>query len=222
MGRFNMSEADNYGNSGGGSFFTLRDNGDTARVRFLYNTVDDIDGYAVHEVEVNGKRRYVNCIRNYNEPIDNCPLCRAGYKVIPKMFIKLYNEDAKEAQIWERGKTYFQKIASLSARYNPLCNEVIEIERSGAKGDMKTSYNFYPIENSEFDIESVECSDPLGTIILDKTADEMVDFLNTGSFPSDSQRIATQRQGGGSQEPPWDNRGGVTRRTPPQTRTRAF
>lgn len=221
MARFNMSEADNYGNSGGGSFFTLRDNGDTARVRFLYNTVDDIDGYAVHEVEVDGKRRYVNCIRSYNEPIDNCPLCSAGYKVIPKMFIKLYNEDAKEAQIWERGKTYFQKIASLSARYNPLCNEVIEIERSGAKGDMKTSYNFYPIDNSEFDLESVECSEPLGTIILDKTADEINAYLNTGSFPSDSQKIANQRQGN-SQEPPWDNRGGITRRTPPQNRGRAF
>lgn len=223
MARFNMNEADNYGNSGNGSsFFTLRDNGDTARVRFLYNGVEDIDGYSVHEIEVNGKRRYVNCIRNYNEPLDTCPFCSAGYKVIPKMFIKLYNEDAKEAQIWERGKTYFQKIASLSARYNPLCNEVIEIERSGAKGDMKTSYNFYPIGNSDFDMEGIECSEPLGTIILDKTADEMNAYLDTGSFPSDSQKIATERQANSSQEPPWDNRvGGITRRTPPN-RGRAF
>ena len=217
MARFGYNDVDNYGNNSNGAFFTLKDDKDTAQVRFLYESVDDIDGYSVHEVEVNGKRRYVNCIRNYNDPIDMCPLCREGYKVIPKMFIKLYNINANECQIWERGKGYFQKISSLSARYNPLCNEIIEIERNGVKGDMKTSYSFYPIENSEFDINSVEVPEPLGTIILDKNADDMEDYLRTGQFGNDSAKVASARSGQNDTQP-WDNRSGVIRRTPQNNR----
>ena len=36
MAEFSMNEADNYGGNGGGSFFTLKDDKDKARVRFLY------------------------------------------------------------------------------------------------------------------------------------------------------------------------------------------
>lgn len=183
MAKFKMDEADNYGSNGGGSFFSLKDDKDTARVRFLYNTIDDVDGYAVHQVKIGDKDRYVNCLRDYRDPIEKCPFCAAQLPVKPKLFIKLYNEDAGECQIWERGKTYFQRLASLASRYNPLVNEVVEIERSGKKGDKQTSYEFYPIENSEVNLDDYECSEPLGTIILDKTADEMNEFLDTGSFP---------------------------------------
>lgn len=194
MARFSMNDADNYGYQGnGGSFFTLKDDKDTAKVRFLYNTIDDVQGYAVHEVEVNGKRRYVNCLRDYRDPIDVCPCCAAQMRVIPKLFIKLYNEDAGECQIWERGKTYFQRIASLASRYNPLVNEIVEIERSGKKGDMQTSYEFYPIENNPVNLDDYECAEPLGTIILDKNADEMNVYLDTGDFPSDSSSVAETR-----------------------------
>lgn len=191
--RFNFNEADNYGQQNAGSFFTLKDDKDTARVRFLYDTIDDVEGYVVHEVEVNGKRRYVGCIRSYDEPVDNCPLCAAGYKQIPKLFLKLYNEDTNEVQIWERGKTFFQRISSLAARYNPLCNEIVEIERNGKKGDMQTKYEFYPTDNSEFDMSELEVTEPLGTIILDKTADEMSEFVKTGGFEDAGQQVSSQR-----------------------------
>lgn len=216
MARFNLDTADNYGQQGGGSsFFQLKNDKDTAKVRFLYRTMDDVEGYAVHRVQVGDKERYVNCLREYNEPLDKCPFCAAQLKVTPRLFIKLWNEDAQEAQIWDRSKAYFQRLASLASRYNPLCNEVVEIERSGVKGDMQTTYEFYPVDNSEFDIDNVECSEPLGTIILDKTADEMNEYLDTGSFPSDSAGVAQERQAVRSEVP--------TRRTPDQgQRRRAF
>jgi hypothetical protein len=197
MARFNMNEADNYGTQNSGSFFTLKDDGNTARVRFLYNSVEDVEGYAVHQVEVSqDKFRYVNCLRSYNEPIDKCPFCAAQMKVTPKLFLKLYNEDAKECQIWERGKTYFQKLAGLSQRYNPLVNEIIEIERHGMKGDKQTSYEFYPIDTVPTNLDDYECAEPLGTIILDKTADEMNEFLDTGVFPDEGQQASQQRASG--------------------------
>lgn len=182
MARFTANEADNY-SSGSSNFFSLKDDKDTARVRFLYGTIDDVEGDSVHEVQLDGKKRYVNCIRNYNEPADCCPLCREGAKVIPKLFIKLYNVDTGETLLWERGKAYFEKLASLASRYNPLYNEVIEIERNGKARDMQTTYSFYPIESSEFDINSIEMPDALGPIILDKSADDMETFIATGSFP---------------------------------------
>ena len=209
MGVFSFDEADNYGQSNSGSFFQLKDDKDTAKVRFLYNTIDDVQGNVVHQVEIGDKKRYVNCLRSYNEPLDKCPLCQAQYKQIPKLFIRLYNEDAKEVQIWERGKTYFQKMASLAARYNPLCNTVVEIERNGKKGDQKTEYIFYPLDTTEFNLDDVEIPEVLGTLILDKTADEMNDFLQLGDFVDEGtvQRPSTPE---------------VTRRTPPSQGRRSF
>lgn len=209
MSRFNMADSDNYGNNNSGSFFTLKDDKDTAKVRFLYNTIDDVEGYVVHEIEVDGKKRYVNCLRNYNDPIDKCPFCAAQMKVKPKLFIKLYNEDAKECQIWERGKNYFQRIASLAAHYNPLVNQIVEVERSGKKGDMQTTYEFYPTENKPVNLDDYECAEPLGTIILDKTEEEMNEFINTGSFPATANSEGTEK-------PPFEG-SEVTRRTPGNT-----
>ena len=220
MARFSMNDADNYGGNGnGGSFFTLKDDKDTARVRFLYNSVDDVEGYAVHRVAVGDKERYVNCLRSYNEPIDKCPFCSAGIKVQPRLFVKLYNEDAGECQIWERGKTFFSVLSGLSNRYNPLCDEIIEIERNGKKGDMHTTYQPYPIENSPVNLDDFEPSEPLGTIILDKSFDEMQDYLNTGSFPDDGQQVSQARSNSREQledrpvrRTPSNNNGNIGRR----------
>jgi hypothetical protein len=210
MATFSFADADNYGQANSGSFFSLKDDGDTGRIRFMYRGIEDVQGYAVHQVDVGDKKRYVNCLRTYNDPIDMCPLCQAQYKVMPKLFLKVYNEDAGEAQIWERGKTYFQRIASMAARYKPLCNEIIEVQRNGKKGDMKTTYEFFPIESTDFDLDNTECSEPLGTIILDKTAQEMDVYLNTGSFPDDGTDAVDNR------------REEITRRTPTNPGRRAF
>ena len=220
MATFGFNEADNYGNSGGGSFFSLKDDKDTAKVRFLYRTIDDVSGYAVHRVQVGDKERYVNCLREYNQPLDMCPFCAAQMEVQARMFIKLYNEDAGECQIWDRSKAYFQKLASLANHYNPLCNELVEIERNGKKGDQKTEYMFYPIENSEVNLEDYDVVDPIGTIILDKTADEMNVYLDTGAFPEteNSNNNQTNNKSNNNAR----NYNEPQRRTPNQPARRAF
>jgi hypothetical protein len=220
MGRFTMDEADNYG-GGSSSFFSLKNDKETARVRFLYNSVEDIPGYAVHEVEIDGKRRYVNCLRTYRDPIDMCPFCAAHMKVLAKLFLKLYDIDAGECKIWERGKPYFQKMASLSARYKPLYDEIIEVERNGKSGDKQTTYTFYPIESSEFDPDSVECAEPLGEIILDKTAEEMEAFLAEGAFPQ-AEGEQPRGRSSTSSDVPFEGEAPVTRRPPRSAGRRAF
>lgn len=196
MARFNVNEADNYGGNGQSSFFSLKNDKDTATVRFMYNTLDDIEGYAVHEIEVGGKKRYVNCLRSYNEPIDACPLCAARYRVLAKLFVTLYDEDSGEIKVWDRGKTFFSKLSSLCSRYNPLVATPFEIERNGKKGDTSTTYETYALETDDTTLEDLpEVPELLGTLILDKTYDELEYFLENGEFEEDEiERLTPPKQ----------------------------
>lgn len=187
MARFSANDADNYGGSGS-SFFSLKNDGDTARVRFMYNDMEDVEGYAVHEVHEGDNRRYVNCLRAYNEPKDKCPLCAAGYNQIAKLYIPLYDVDEGEVKIWERGKQFFNKIGGICARYansdTPLVAHTFDVERHGKKGDTSTTYELYETGSDDTRLEDLpEAPEVLGSIILDKTAKEMNGFLY-GEFPA--------------------------------------
>ena len=198
MGKFNMDTADKYGsNGGGGGFFSLKNDMDVASVRFLYNDVEDVEGYAVHQIEVDGKKRYVNCIREYNEPVDNCPFCRARKPQYAKLFIPLYNEDEEKVQIWERGKTFFSKISSIVSRYGtkgPIVQKVFEVERHGKAGDQKTVYEIYPTDVvSDVTLDDYEVPNVLGSLILDKSAEDMDFYLEEGYFPPTDDETPVRR-----------------------------
>jgi len=189
MGRFGVNDADNYGGNGGSSFFALKNDGDVARVRFMYNGMDDVVGFAVHDVTLDDKRKYVNCLRAYNEPKSKCPFCEANNFQRAKLYIPVYDVDEGEVKIWERGKNFFQKMASLCARYSsadkPLVSHIFEVERRGKKGDTNTVYEIYETGCDETTLEDLpEIPDILGSIVLDKTAEEMREFLDTGEFPN--------------------------------------
>lgn len=196
MARFDGSNIDQYGsqNSGSGvSFFQLKNDKDCARARFLYNGAEDIDGYTIHRVQIGDKERDVNCLREYNDPIDKCPFCKAKIPSSAKLFIPVYNEDMQQIQLWSRGKSFYAKISNWCARYPNTVSRVVDIERNGAKGDTKTDYQFYPVSEDDTTIDDIlddcgldELPNPLGTVILDKTAEEMETFLQTGSFDTES------------------------------------
>lgn len=191
MGRFFAEDADNYGGQGGTGFFSLKDDKETAKVRFMYDSIEDVEGFAVHEVEIDGKKRYVDCKRAYNEPIDKCPFCRDSIPQKAKLFIPLYDIDSDTVKIWERGKKFFGQISSLCTRYasdEPLCSHVFEIERSGKPKDTNTTYNIYdcPKEKDDKTLEDLpELPNILGGLVLDKTPDEMEYYLKHRCFPSD-------------------------------------
>lgn len=189
MARFTGENIDKYGSqsSGSGSFFSLKDDGDIGRVRFMYNGAEDVSGYSVHRVQVGDKERYVNCLREYDSPISDCPFCRDGLKTYAKLFVPIYNEDTQEAQVWERGKKFYGEISSVCSRYKDTVSHIFEIERRGKKGDQATTYGIYEVGKDETRLEDLpEAPDPLGTIILDKTAEDMEEYLSRGSFPSEA------------------------------------
>ena len=182
--RFSYEEADNYGSNGASSFFQLKNDKETARVRIMYRGMKDVEGISVHEIELNGKKRYVECIRAYDEPIDNCPLCKANYKQIAKVFVPIFNEATGEAQVWERGKKFLGKLSSLCSRYDNLVSHVFEIERNGKPKDTATTYEIYPISEDNTTLDDLP--DPVDIskgIVLNKSSDDLSYFLKYKEFP---------------------------------------
>lgn len=201
MGRFSYEEADNYGGNGGAGFFSLKNDKDTARVRFMYRDMQDVEGYAVHQAEVNDKKRYVNCLRNYNDPVDKCPFCASGKTQQAKLFIPLYDVESEQVKIWERGKKFFGQLSSLCSRYPNLVSTEIEIERNGKKGDTGTTYSLYPAAPDDTTLEDLpELPVIIGGLVLDKSAEEMEYYLDYGDFPnSDDGETPVQRRGSRSE-----------------------
>ena len=58
--------------SGGGSTFFKLQAGEVMRVRFLYNTVNDIEPLGVHAVNQGQNFATVDCGRLPTDPIENC------------------------------------------------------------------------------------------------------------------------------------------------------
>ena len=69
-----------------------------------------------------------------------------------------------------------------------LATYPVRITRHGAKGDTNTTYELLAVEPSLMTYGTItmddfpDVEDPLGTYILDKTYDELVTYVQTGSF----------------------------------------
>ena len=187
MARFRADEADNYGGQGGRGFFSIQNDKEVKQVRFMYDNVDDIEGMSVHKIKLDDKDRYVNCLREYNQPVDDCPFCRDKIPVQARLFVPVYNLDEDAVQIWDRGKTMFSKMTSLCSRYatkNNLVNNIFEIERNGKPKDTKTTYEIFQVDKDNTEISDLgELPKILGTVVLDKTAEDMEYYLEEKEFP---------------------------------------
>ena len=227
MARFNANEVDNYssGNGNGGYFKIEKDMG-VKRIRFMYNNVDEIEGMSVHKVKVNDKDRYVNCLREYNEPVDNCPFCREHKKLEARLIMPVYNIDEDAVQIWDRGKSMFQKVIGQCTRYSnekiDIVNNIFEIERHGKEGDKKTTYEIYHVDRDDTAIEDLpEAPNILGGFVLDKSAEDMEYYNENDEFPpvedEEEEKPAVRRRD--SRQPSRDSRDSG-RRTPARSSRR--
>ncbi len=215
MGKINIEDLEKYttnrnenNNQEKIKFFSLKNNGDTAQVRFCHNDMSDIELVTMHTVkDAEGKTRKVACLREYNDPLDVCPFCKHASEnpddkqigpVQARFFISLieYIDGATgriyEKKIWERGPKFKQKLLGYTKRYNPLCKQVFEIERFGNAGDTQTTYEEYPLPGTLEDFPMVKADltnkSVLGSIIANKTAEEMNYFIENGSFAKIEKR----------------------------------
>lgn len=203
MARIHIEEASKYQKSLNGEWFSLKNDGDIAMIQFMYNTIDDMKAFVCHKVEVDGKERYVDCLRTYDEPVDNCPFCAAGLPVKPVRFVEMYQHDDEKVKIWERGPQFISILQGLFNRYTPLSEYVFEIERFGKAGSKDTKYQVFPMDKAEpVDMSEIERPTLLGGIILDKTFEDMETYLQMGSFPETEDKQAqpqVQRRGAQTQ-----------------------
>ena len=181
-------------------FFGLND-GQEAIVRFAINSVDDFEIYTVHPITVGQSsypNRRVSCLRTNpkTDPINYCPLCAKGEKVQQRLYIKMLqyvNENGQiipKAVVWDRpAYSYAPQLKSYLDNYGPLTNIVCKIVRHGSGLDTKYDIipnlnpqmfneQLYPKDFSDFDGFNV-----LGSMVMDKTFEDIVQFIQSGQFP---------------------------------------
>jgi len=178
-------------------FFSLKNDGDEAVVRFLHDSTDSFDLVTTHPVQVGGKFRRVNCIRDPRESLDNCPLCRSGQKIQQRFYIHLINYEKDEngnivaqPQVWERTASYAITLKNLIDEYGPLSNCIFKIRRNGKAGSMDTTYTIlygnpqvYREEMYPIDADAFQDYKAVGNVVMDKTFDDLAEYVATGAFP---------------------------------------
>lgn len=143
--------------SGGSStFFSLKNDGDTALVRFLYRGEDDLqkDLVVVHEVDIDNSKRKVECLQPKGQ---DCPLCDAKIPNRARLFLQLIDyEDGEQLKVWERGKRFVPEILGYIMSFEPIYTTVAQVTRYGKKGDTQTSYKLNGLPNDERSIKDTE------------------------------------------------------------------
>ena len=181
--------------------FALKNDGDEALVRFMHDDVSSFDIVTTHNVTINGKFRSVNCLRNPRDPMENCPLCATGANTQNVMFIHLIEYRVGEngtivpvPKVWARGLSYATRIKSLINEYGPLSQCLFKIHRNGAAGSRDTSYDIlfapdriYPSQNYPIPEGAFKDYSATGTIVLDKSFEDLTVFVNTGRMPEATQ-----------------------------------
>ena len=183
--------------SSSAEFFSLRDDGETATVRFLHKDDNDLDIYIVHKVKLAGKDRYVYCLASEDEP---CPLCKAGFRPTIRIILTLLDYRDNKVKIWDRGKTEISNILGLITRYGNLSERKFDIVRHGKMRDPKTTYQFFP---HDADNEEVPKREPIigpNAFILEKTAEELESMLDEVEPPGKVTQQQPQQQYGYQQQ----------------------
>ena len=133
----------------GGKFFSLK-NGEEARVRFLYNRLeDDMHFFWVHELQNAPYTTYV-CPNQTDEKVASCKWCEEHRDTNPRVarvILALYNLDANEIQYWKRTYQFTQErviplLQEIENNGQPCSAQVYKIKRMGDSRD--TTYTVIP------------------------------------------------------------------------------
>lgn len=139
--------------SGGGNFFRIGE-GQTGRVRFLYNTIDDImqDGLLAHVIkpELSGQKynTEVLCGAHSDETaMQDCKWCAQNIKPVGRFPLALYNETTRQVEYWSKSKQWVENslipiLEKVTTQGQPISGQIFMIIRAGSGTD--TQYNLLP------------------------------------------------------------------------------
>lgn len=140
--RMTREQASTY-SQGGSSYFKLGD-GETAKVRFLYNSIEEITYEGVHEVNTpDGQYARISCGRLPSDPMDNCKWCQQGSRPVSRVVIPLFNLQSNEIQYWVRTQSYVDEtlIPALQGipQGQPIPGQTFTVKRTGQQ--LQTKYS---------------------------------------------------------------------------------
>lgn len=186
----------NSNKSFGPSYFSLKDDGDTAIVRFNVADIRDVVVHSQHTLKIEDKWRKIECLRTINEPIDKCPLCRAGNKQQFRIYLEMLvyemvdNNVVCKPVIWETAAKFRESLKSFAIDYGDLRNIIFKLTRIGRKGDTKTTYTLIPANKQIYrddeyvpDFSAFDSFDLHKYMLLNKTERDMNYLLANGNFP---------------------------------------
>jgi len=190
------------GGYNGPTFFNLKNDGDSAIVRFMHPTPDSITVYDTHKV-VTPKFKFgrtVACLRDPREPLDNCPLCKAGHKTSQKIFVRLIEyvrqEDGTikpEPKIWEKPMGFAWELTGKMKMYGPLDKVIFIITRHtpDPANKQNTTYSIdyapsemYPQTTYPNKPELFENFDVVGHGLYAPSYEDMEYYLINNDFPA--------------------------------------
>jgi len=177
------------GNSNGPrvGYFSLKNDGDEAIVRFVYESPDQFDILTTHQTTIDGKFRRVNCLRDFKDDVAKCPFCASGKPVQQRFYIKLIEYTRAEdgtitatPKIWERPTSYVGILSNLFAEYGDISDSVFKVKRSGEAGSLQTTYSVMlanpTVYNAQLypkNMDAFEGYNIIGSAVLDKSFDEL-------------------------------------------------
>lgn len=187
------------------SFFSLKNDGDEAVVRFMHDSPADFDIIYTHPAQINGRTRQVNCIREPHQPLTDCPFCAAKKPIQTKIYIHLleYTKDDQgnvvaTPKVWDRSSAYITTLKNLSEEYPPLSENVFKIKRNGVAGSVDTTYaimyanpQIYRPDIYKKDATAFSNYKALGTAVYDKDYNGLMELLN-GNTSNEQQPAPVQ------------------------------
>ena len=224
------------------TFFSLKD-GEEAVIRFMQDDRKDFPIITMHEIMVGNSLRRVGCLATKEDP-NCCPLCHSkrvsgtpwGQSVeakntVTRVYIKLLQYVPDETgkiialpKVWDRPiKWVRENIMPCIDNYGVLSDMVCKIRRTGQK--VETKYTISPnlskmMFSDDIYVKNEHAFDNfklLGGIVLTPTAEEMLEYEQTGVLPRKAPQqstttatttkptaAATQAQPVAESELPWE------------------
>lgn len=189
MAGFNFDQAEQFVQESDNkiNFLKLQDDGWYAKVRFMYGPGEVFRGETVHNVSEDPKKpKYVPCLREAGQPLESCPLCAKGAKIMAQFFIPVYvisivsnirgaeqEQPIGQVMLFQRGTTFSGPIKSVvrqaQAQNKPIVSCVFNLVRNGKAGDQKTNYSVELIGVDDTTLEQLPPRpEILGSYILPK------------------------------------------------------
>ena len=175
------------------NFFVLRNDGEFADVIFMYRNVEDVLVADVHYIKSAEYTGYVHCCGV------GCPACAKNIRVQTKLFIPVYNIQAKEIQFFDRNTTFENQLnQDVFSKFPNPCDYVFRITRHGAYRDVNTTYNITAVgRNTSMSYDSilqslnVQLPDYYKTVCMEYSSAELDSMLNSASSSSVSSEYAS-------------------------------